>query len=200
MTDVDPRQKYCPVCAAERLRESSRRSKRKCYAEQRLREPRYCVLCGIEITNRTGNRKYCEECAENAKGKKSYTRRSKKRSDGTAEMDALCRQAQEKHFPLPTVRPTSYWKHKDRKCKLTGDEIAFLAKYFDRPYDSYGKLRAYIDTYDALPPDRFLRGTPPATHPGRITSGAFHFRTNRKGKRDLSAYKAFETVGCFCND
>lgn len=48
-----------------------------------------------------------------------------------------------------------------RKCRLSSDMIAKLAWYYDQPYNSYGKLRAYIEEYDQLPPDEFLKSARP---------------------------------------
>ena len=44
-----------------------------------------------------------------------------------------------------------------RRCLISGDMMARLALCYDVPYNSYGKLRAYIEEFDQLPPDRFLR-------------------------------------------
>ena len=57
---------------------------------------------------------------------------------------------------LSTLRQQTF-----RKCRLSGDQIAALAWYYDQPYNSYGKLRAYIDQFDQLPPDEFLKSHRP---------------------------------------
>jgi hypothetical protein len=45
----------------------------------------------------------------------------------------------------------------NRRVRLNGEVITRLAEAYDPPYNSYGRLRAYIEEFDRLPPDRFLK-------------------------------------------
>ena len=44
-----------------------------------------------------------------------------------------------------------------RRIHPSGEQIAKLAQEYKYPYNSYGRLRAYVEEFDALPGDEYLR-------------------------------------------
>lgn len=101
---------------------------------------RYCQRCGTELTGL--RRKWCPECAKMAN---SLWRMA------PATRDAYLRRCRDS-----TIRRAEAAKRSGRK--LTMEQVAALAKEYDSPYNSYGKLKAYIDRHDSLPPEEFRRG------------------------------------------
>lgn len=142
------KRKYCYACSGTVY-------KRAWSEKQRALHPRPCERCGRQMELR--QQKYCRACAEEMKDRKRPTRQ-----DIGTENDEVCR--------MPVAPPAAgaadtalgrARKQAARRLRLSGAEIDRLALEYDPPYNSYGKLRAYIDAYDALPPARFLKSAHP---------------------------------------
>lgn len=61
-----PKAKYCPDCAIESQKETSARSKERQRngTAKKIGEEMQCVRCGKMTIRRSGNQRYCEECAK----------------------------------------------------------------------------------------------------------------------------------------
>ena len=129
--------KFCRVCAEEEKLKRNRRSYQRVRAqreEYRLAHPKCCAKCGQPIEEdrlKKPGVKYCKTCSW-----RMYGYRYEKK-------------------PEPPEQPQKLETAKARlrrKLQLSGAQIDRLAREYGPPYDSYGKLRAYIEAYDRLPP------------------------------------------------
>ena len=101
---------------------------------------RYCQRCGAELTGL--RRKWCPECAEVA--------------SKLSSMDKVAREGYLKRCRDGAIKRAQ--ERIRRRMRLTMEQVAALAKEYDSPYNTYGKLKAYIDRNDSLPPEKFRRG------------------------------------------
>lgn len=201
--EIDGRRgrKYCEDCApiAKREKETARRYELE--SMRRNGEPKRCVCCGRELSFK-GAKKYCLRCAFEKYGKNH--RKSWEVEpvcgvvDGAAVVsgDTACREtdvdgrarlvptADEGRYRLGVIERER--QRQGRRLQISGEEINRLAQLYGPPYDSYGKMRAYIDTYDRLPPESCLR----AAHPNQVDPYAWQelealprLRTRRRPER-----------------
>lgn len=168
------RQRFCGDCIREH-REARR--KRECVNRKSGRLARLCKTCGTPIWDR--GMQYCPDCRK--PGDRPLQEASCRMCGGAlraneTQICAKCKAALAETYQritqqtgrAPTIQELvgddliSAMRQKTfRRCRLSGDQIAALAWYYDQPYNSYGKLRAYIDQYDQLPPDEFLKSHRP---------------------------------------
>ena len=94
--------------------------------------------------------------------------------------------------PAATGRLAAEKKRLRRRLRLSGAVIDRLAREYGPPYDSYGKLRAYIDAYDRLPPRRCLK----KAHPHAVDPYAWKELAagNPQPKHGGSRWKEFEAL------
>jgi uncharacterized Zn finger protein (UPF0148 family) len=129
--------KFCRACAEDEKYKRERRSylkERERREAYRLAHPKCCAKCGQPIEEdrlKKPGVKYCKTCSW-----RMYGYRYEKKPE-----------PQEPPQKLETAKARLR-----RKLQLSGAQIDRLAREYGPPYDSYGKLRAYIEAYDRLPP------------------------------------------------
>jgi hypothetical protein len=168
------RQRLCAKCRVfraedRRLRERSRRKSN--------RLARLCKTCGTPIWDQ--GLQYCPDCRK--PGDRPIREAACRTCGGPlmaneTQQCAKCKAVMTETYHriltqtgrAPTLRElagsdllSTLRQQTFRKCRLSGDQIAALAWYYDQPYNSYGKLRAYIEAFDQLPPDEFLKSSRP---------------------------------------
>ena len=168
------RQRFCGECIREH-REARRKRERVNRKSGRL--ARLCKCCATPIWDR--GMQYCPDCRKPAErppkeaacricGGALRANETQRCARCKAAMTETYQRILQQTGRAPTLRELEGGEMLAalrlktlRNCRLSGDQIAALARYYDQPYNSYGKLRAYITEFDRLPPERFLKSARP---------------------------------------
>lgn len=167
-------QRFCPECRIRHRRDEQLRARQE---RQSNRLARLCKSCATPIWDRGLH--YCPDCRKPAErppkeaacricGGALRANETQRCARCKAAMTETYQRILQQTGRAPTLRELEggemlaalrlkTW----RNCRLSGDQIAALARYYDQPYNSYGKLRAYITEFDRLPPERFLKSARP---------------------------------------
>lgn len=132
------RRVMCAECAAFERRRALRRDM----------QARFCLICGVDLSNPRA--RYCEQC------RRLYTTAAARRLQEQGVVPTQLELEQDAWLQAARRRA-------QRRCRISGDRIAQLAQLYGRPYNSYGKLRAFIEEFDRLPDERFLKRNQPAS-------------------------------------
>lgn len=164
------RMQLCPVCKENKAEEKRNRQTEKrhsllrycracgivitdsrhalycpdCKAAGRKAQPStgFCVICGVDMPE--GQRKYCPDC------KRLYNSAAARRLRESGQAPTESQIAED-----PILKEAR--QRARRRVRLNGDKIALLAHEYQYPYNSYGRLKAYVDAHDALPEPKYLR-------------------------------------------
>lgn len=128
-----------------------------------------CEICGKPVAYLRADKKYCPACAKDRAREMARLSKLKKRHERPkfcnccgARLDGeevrFCRYCKSL---TPAQRKAEREKREAKrtapKPAYSVDQLAQLARQYRSPYNSYGKLRAYLGTTGKLPPDGYRR-------------------------------------------
>jgi hypothetical protein len=148
--------RWCRACSDAVRRERSRiysQKKRANEVDQRKRV-KLCARCGAEFVTLQGDRIYCDECRLLPSDRQRERFRGVSPGYGGPQADG------EGSNPAARLQ---------RAQLITERQLQQLAELYGPPYDSYGKVKAYIREYGKLPPGSCLR----SAHPHVVDVQAF---------------------------